>query len=335
MARAALIVMMVLFHSFGQAQLATSLDINQATNINRWMGLVSGSFPFLSGFLVSFRYFRVLQPTNKEIQGLISRGGKLLGLYLAINLSLIVFAWLFDEVPILVADPPSFTKLITAEHESMSYELLFPLGVIVLVGAGLLISRRYYRNDNFLRAALAAEAVFLAWSEELILVYVACGLAGLLLGAEFARPQVAAFLKRHWGAGLLALIPGVVLAVLEHSGPDFGLLYLLAVSGLFFAYHNLGRFSLFAKDGRVSRITMLLARGSLVIYIVHIPQLQVLGKITAPIFTESQLWLAFSSYVVVVLVSMCVMLMLMERYRPAVDQFLANWKLNPFRQPIG
>ena len=49
-ARAGLILMMLVFHSFGQAQLVTTLDIDQAFNVNRWVGLVTGSFPFLAGF---------------------------------------------------------------------------------------------------------------------------------------------------------------------------------------------------------------------------------------------------------------------------------------------
>ena len=37
-ARPGLIVMMLVFHSLGQAQLVASWDINANLNVNRWMG---------------------------------------------------------------------------------------------------------------------------------------------------------------------------------------------------------------------------------------------------------------------------------------------------------
>lgn len=326
-ARAGLIIMMLVFHSFGQAQLVTTLDIDQNYNVNRWMGQVTGSFPFLIGFLLGFRYLVGDGSGDVPVKGLITRGIKLIALFFAVNLLLIIVQQVFDAFPVRLPDTPSIQKLILADPKFVAYDLLMPLGEIVLIGAVLLKVRAVYQNDLLMRCSLVVAAIIMAWLGNLTMLYLACGMMGLALGSWFSIPEVSRTLRDHWQISLLALLPGIILTITEENGPDNGLLYLISVSGLFFAFHNLGRFALLRTDRLFSRITNRFARGSLMIYLVHIPILPFLAKFSGPLFSESDLWLAFFSLLAVITVSMGYFVYFMELYQPRINQSVQSLKL--------
>ena len=326
-ARAGLIIMMLVYHSFGQAQLVTTLDINPNYNVNRWMGQVTGSFPFLIGFLLGFRYLVDDGSGSVPIRGLVTRGIKLIGLFFLANLLLILVRQTFDDFPIRLPETPDIASLILADSEVVAYDLLMPLGEIVLIGAVLLKFRAVYQNNLLLmRCSLVVAAMIMAWSANLTMLYLACGMMGLVLGSWFSNSENSRELREQWQFGLLALLPGIILTITEENGPDNGLLYLISVSGLFFAFHNLGRFALLRTDGSFSRITKRFARGSLMIYLVHIPILPFLAKFLGPLFSESDLWLAFSSLLVVITISMGFFVYFMELYQGRFNKFVESLK---------
>ena len=85
-----MVAMMMIYHSFGDAQVAAifgpyfdaeSMRLNPNVNINRWMGLVSGSFPFLVGFLIAFRYFGLKYVGVIVVWNLVIRASKIIGLF--------------------------------------------------------------------------------------------------------------------------------------------------------------------------------------------------------------------------------------------------------------
>lgn len=327
-ARAGLIIMMLVYHSFGQAQLITTLDIDPNYNVNRWMGQVTGSFPFLIGLLLGFRYLVDDGSRSVPIWGLITRGIKLIGLFFLANLLLILVKQTFDDFPIRLPGTPDISSLILADSELVVYDLLMPLGEIVLLGAVLLKLRGVYQNNLLLmRCSLVVAAMIMAWSANLTMLYLACGIMGLALGSWFSNPENARKLRELWQFSLLALLPGIILTISEENGPDNGLLYLISVSGLFFAYHNLGRFALLRTDGLFSRITNRFARGSLMIYLVHIPILPFLAKFLGPLFSESDLWLAFFSLLVVITITMGFFVYFMELYQARINQSVQDLNL--------
>jgi len=142
--------MMLVFHSFGQAQLHTTLEIDQAFNVNRWMGLATGSFPFLVGFLIGFRYMGVESYGFRLIRGLTVRASKIIGLFFAANIVLVIIGLAVDEFPIRLPETPNIQSLLLADPGSVAYDLLMPLGEIILIGTGILLARMYYKNDLFL-----------------------------------------------------------------------------------------------------------------------------------------------------------------------------------------
>jgi hypothetical protein len=325
-ARAGLIIMMLVFHSFGQAQLATSMDIDQNVNINRWMGQVSGSFPFLIGFLLGFRYLVSGGSGYEQVRGLVTRGIKLISLFFVVNILLILVQQIFDGFPVRLPETHSIQSLLLADPESVAFDLLMPLGEIILIGAAMLMVRTVYQNNLMMQCSLGLAAVIMAWLGNISMLYLACGMTGMALGSWFARPENSRLLRERWQISLLALSPGIILTMTEVNGPDNGLLYLISVSGLFFAFHNLGRFALFRMDALFSRITNRFARGSLLIYLVHIPILPFLGKFAGLLFSESDLWLAFASLLVVITISMGFFVYFMELYQVRINQFGGSLK---------
>ena len=325
--RAGLILMMLVYHCFGHAQLITTLHIDQAFNVNRWMGLVTGSFPFLVGFLIGFRYMGDESHGFSLIRGLTVRSSKIIGLFFAANIVLVIFSLAVDEFPVRLPNTPNMQNLLLADAGYVVYDLLMPLGEIILIGAGILLARMYYKNDLILQCALIIGAIILAWSGNLLPLYLACGMVGIALGSLFARPVVKNALQRYWGICLMGFVPGIFLSVTETNGPDNSLLYLASVAGLFFAFQNLGRFGPFTSQGVVSRITILFARGSLMIYIVHIPILPFVAKLVGPLFAESDLWLAFSFLLVIMLLSMGALTYFVDLYGPRFNQNIFNLKL--------
>ena len=326
-ARAGLIIMMLVFHSFGQAQLVTTLDIDQNYNVNRWMGQVTGSFPFLIGFLLGFRYLVGDGSGGVPVRPLISRALKLIALFFVLNILLILVDQAFDDFPIPLPGTPDLQSLILADPGLVAYDLLMPLGEIVLIGAVLLKVRTVYQNDRFMRCSLAVAAIIMALFGNLTVLYLACGMMGLGLGSWFANPDNSIILRDRWQISLLGLLPGIILAITEKNGPDNGLLYLISISGLFFAFHNLGRFALWRKDGWFSRVTNRFARGSLMIYLVHIPILPFLAKFSGPLFSQSDLWLAFFALLAAITVNMGCFVYFMELYQPRINQSAQKLKL--------
>ena len=329
-ARAGLIFMMLFYHSFSNAQVASTLEVDPNFNINRWMGLVTGSFPYLMGFLIGFRYLGDVTKGFIEIQRLVVRASKLIIFFLAVNILLMILGPSLDKLTIPLPNTPDFQDILLANSSSVAYDLLMPLGEVALIGAVVVFARMHIRSDLFLLSILTIVAIILAQSGSVLLLYLACGIIGLTLGSVSGRPVVSQVLKRYWVIGLLGFVPGVILAISQTYGPDNALLYLASVAGLFFGFYNLGRFAVLRSDGTTSRIVKLFARSSLMIYIVHIPILKVLTKFSGQIFTETDLWLAFSVFAVFMFVTMGALAHVVDLYRPKFNQGLS--RLNILRR---
>ena len=319
--------MMLVFHCFGQSQIITTKEIDQDFNVNRWMGLVAGSFPFLVGFLIGFRYMGDESYGFRLIRGLTVRSSKIIGLFFAVNIVLVIIGLAVDEFPVPLPNTPNMQNLLLADSSYVAYDLLMPLGETILIGAGILLARMYYKNDLILQCALIIAAVILAWSGNLVPLYLACGMVGIALGSLFARPVIKNALQRYWGICLMGFVPGIFLSATEMNGPDNSLLYLASVVGLFFAFHNLGRFGPFRSQGPTSRITNIFARGSLMIYVVHIPVLAFVAQAIRPFFSESELWIAFSCLLLGATLSMGALVYFVELYSPRFTQSIFNLKL--------
>lgn len=313
-AKAALIAMMLLYHSFNNAQDATTTAIDQSININRWMGLVTGSFPFVVGFLIGLNYFGIAAPSLRRIWTLIVRGSKLIGLYLAANLALVLFILIFGRVSITLPKADNVAQILLSEPLHVVYDLLGPIAEIILIGAGLLLIKRYLRLNNMVvRVAAVGSAVLLAAFGNQLLLYLGCGLIGLSLGSISTDVRVRETLARYRWLAVAGLAPGIWLAFDRLVPQENGLVYLLSVTGLFFVYHYLGGLASFGREGPVSKITNLFSRSSLVIYIVHIPLLLLVTLLVSPLFNASQLWLAFAALSVFIFAVMGVLAYMLDR----------------------
>ena len=63
------------------------------------------------------------------------------------------------------------------------------------------------------------------------------------------------------------------------------------------------------------------------IYIVHIPILSFVAKVIRPLFAESDLWIAFSFLLLVVILSMGALVYFVDLYSPRFNQSIFNLKL--------
>ena len=323
-ARATYIAMMILYHCFVQAQAATS---EAAIDINRYLILVSGSFPFLAGFLISNHYFIEIFSGHKDTKRLAVRGFKLLSLYFFINIFLLAFA------PILLPDgvvAPSnniIDSILFVRPSEVVYDILAPLGLILIIGSllGLLYTNNVLRNAAQIQIICIVAAV--AFAVDGTHPYIACGILGIGIGFSRSDLAIDSYLAKSPPLGLPLVIFGLGLATLSEIPRSTGIFYLTAVACLFYALRSVGGRHFHPRATHIQNEINMFSQYSLLIYLVHVPVLVILTKLVMPIMPQSDTWPVFIAFTIFIFASMSLMIRAVSLLRKKLPLFDNAYRL--------
>lgn len=318
-ARATYITMMILYHCFVQAQAATS---EAAIDINRYLVLVSGSFPFLAGFLISNHYFIEIFSGHKNTKRLAVRGLKLLSLYFFINIFLLEFAPMLLPAGVVVASNSIIDSILFVRPAEVVYDILAPLGLILIIGSllGLLHTKKVLRSAEQIQIICIVAAV--AFAVEGTHPYIACGLLGIGIGFSRSDLVIDSYLARFPFLALPLVIFGLGLAVLSEAPRTAGVFYLTAVACLFYALRSVGGRHFYPRATHIQNEINMFSRYSLLIYLVHVPVLVVLTKLVMPIIPPSNtlpVFIAFTIFIFGLMSLMIRAVSLLRKKSPFVD----------------
>ena len=262
------VLMMIVYHCVFNAAKITGGDFLE---LNKYLILVSGSFPFLAGYMVSHHYFELAREGRDRISvALLVRGVRLLVIYVLMNV--LFLGYLVDVFPggIVTVGGDVMANIVAVDPQKVIYDILVPLGEIMIIGALVLLVKDYLRG---LSVVWLLVGVFTLTFYYIDLPYLACGVAGVIAGVK----GVDTLLREKFSSNIsviLALAFGVALAVYASSPRSTGLFYIAGVIFLFYAIVSLsgkaGKFGAWFENER-----KLYAAYSLVIYLVHVPLLVV------------------------------------------------------------
>ena len=258
------IFMMVAYHCFQNAIL---VSYDSFIDINRYLGLVSGSFPFLAGFLVSYHYLGTATTTDAVARRLLARATRLLAIYLLINLILVFFMRHILPVDILPQADKPWLMVLSGNARYVAYDILLPIAFTLFFGS--VIALLTQRTSITGLPVLAVACMLIAAVSNH--AYLASGLLGLAVGF---RP-VDGFLRtvtRPPFAIALALAYGLVFTANFNEPRNQPLLYVLGVLTLFSAIRTIGNRYSIRNKAALHEIN-LYAKYTLIIYLVHVPVL--------------------------------------------------------------
>jgi peptidoglycan/LPS O-acetylase OafA/YrhL len=258
------IFMMVAYHCYESVRL---LSQNGMININYYLGLVSGSFPFLAGFLVSYHYLHIIRPGSYSISArLLGRGTRLLAIYALINVVLVF--WLYDFLgnALLPVSPHPWLSILYGESIYVAYDILVPIGLVLIIGsAGALLQARIGSRSKLPIQVLTGIgiAVTIATGHPGL----ASGLAGIVLGFR----STDAFMMNIFRVRLVwlsAALYGLIFAIMYSKAHVT--LYVIGVLTLFYVA-RIGATMLPLHRPLVAREVGLFGKYSLLIYLFHVP----------------------------------------------------------------
>lgn len=305
------IAMMVVYHCF---QVSQSLADEEMVNINRYLGLVSGSFPFLAGFLISHHYLKKLRAGDYSLGiKLIGRGARLLAIYAVINAAILF--WLqhiSDNWPFPKSENP-WLSIIYVNPTYVAYDILAPLGLIMVIGGAC--ATLYARTGQASAASL--QTLFGIGGTTLAILtehpYLASGLAGMTLGVATIDAVITrAFTNRILLIG--AALYGPVFAIAFASPRNHETLYVLGVITLFYLIRGCAAF-MKLRSSELHYEIRLYGSYSLLIYIAHVPVLVFLSYNMQYLMTALPGTVIFAAFLVIIYILLSVFLRLVERVR--------------------
>jgi hypothetical protein len=286
--KGALVLIMVLYHW---------INYFQGPHDNRYLRFLTPSFICISGFLISHIYLSKYGIMNPRLpMRLITRGLKILGVFLLLNVIMIFLAGGPGNGRLLLSDLTASNLvavfvtgniLIPGLGKGVAFYILVPISYLLMLSAVLLIVNRIYKYIFHLTFAFFLLSILiLRWNglESSNLEMLAIGLLGVLFG-YIPIEKINAFVRHPYFLGLAyvcyvgAITMWNVIYPLQVIGVCLSLmiLYLLGDQGgeagrLRSRVILLGNYSLFGYIAQIA-ILQLLRRG-----LVHLnPRAAVLG----------------------------------------------------------
>jgi peptidoglycan/LPS O-acetylase OafA/YrhL len=258
------IFMMVAYHCYESVRL---LSQDGMININYYLGLVSGSFPFLAGFLVSYHYLHIIRPGSYSISArLLGRGIRLLAIYLLINV--VLAFWIYDFLgnPSIPVSPHPWLSILNAESNYVAYDILVPIGFVLIIGSACALLQA--RIGNRLKMPIQ---VLIGIGIAITIATGHPGLASGLTGIVLGFRSTDTFMMRIFRLPLVwlgAALYGLIFAIM-YSKAHIGL-YVIGVITLFYVA-RIGATMLPLHRPLVAREMGLFGKYSLLIYLFHVP----------------------------------------------------------------
>ncbi len=305
--RAVYILMMIFYHCY---EIAFRSGAATTFNANLYLGLVTGSFPWLAGFLVSYHYLKQDKSLAAKTSGrLFSRGLRLLIIYASANLLVLVY---FPEIL-----PPGFmlsgerplTIIISTDPDYVAYDILVSLGLVMILGSMAVRIYGWYGNKALIPLQFVLGCIaplVLVLSDHLLL---ACGLAGFYFGFAATDTLFSAIYRRSVIV-VISLAYGLALASMTNPKMT-GLGYVVAVFMLFYSVREIGR-RWRCGEKWLAREIDLYAQYSLFIYLTHVALLLLPRHLLPQMSQELPVSLLFFILLAAVLLTMSILTRVVE-----------------------
>lgn len=309
-ARSTYIVMMIVYHCFTQAN---KLDPGFIPDINKYLLLVSGSFPFLAGFLVGHHYLKQsFAGASDTASRLFIRGSRLLLIYLVSNIAIVYVLTELSIQGVVSKSDNHLASIFSVNPVEVIYDILVPLGLTLMAGAMLVysaskIGRGKYQNLHYFIPA----AIGLAMAIDGEHPYMACGLIGIAVGNNSLDELIVSTYRRYRTLVYVSLLYGLALAIYSEDPRFAGVLYLAGVMSLFYALRS---FNIDATEQSklIARERVLYSKHSLLIYLVHVPLIVIIVTQTlVPVNMFSSEFL-FAALLMIIFVSMSLLIRLVD-----------------------
>jgi hypothetical protein len=264
-----LVVLMVGYHALS---IATTADAEAF----RYIRFISGSFIFISGFvIVRYTLERFGGQPAATSQHLIWRGLKIVALFTALNLAIVISGIgnvAKQQLGLGAYVANAATIYLAGDGGTASFAILLPIGYLMIAAPVVLAL--------FVRAPVAAPPALLMVSLLLIahpavgdrwlnVDFMLVGLAGMTLGA----PWWACRLFETGAPRVIVLAPALALTLwFTGRWGGQGPLYVVGVASIFKLLHDGARRQ--PESGAVMRVATLLGRYSLFAYIAQIALIQ-------------------------------------------------------------
>ena len=264
--------MMITYHCFHIANYDQSFDIN----INRYLGYVSGSFPFMAGYFVSAYYFESFKEQSILIfKRLFIRGIKLILIYITLNLIFIYVVNNHIDLNVTTKSDTPIISILVGDPPRVIYDILYSIGIILIFGATLSVihEKIISRSNQYTLVILMSLLSIMLYINGSILI--ASGIMGIIAGISPIRKH----LEKIYSNGYIIIISylfGLLAAILiDHIRQEM-LIYLLCITTLFFSLKHSYTYLKLHIDK--SNIIHLFSRYSLFIYLFHVPVLVLYSK---------------------------------------------------------
>jgi peptidoglycan/LPS O-acetylase OafA/YrhL len=270
-----LVLIMVLYHWI-------NYFIGPQWGYYEYLRFLTPSFIFISGFMISHVYLSKYSVSDARLpRRLSSRGLKLLGIFVVLNLSRLIIIpalgtavieksefgpWALFAIFVSGNLPVSGSKLV-------SFSILVPISYLLLLSGTMMYPMRAFRHSFHVVCALLLLAILvldLMGMQSLTLEFVAVGMMGVLTGF-MSITSVSKFVQHPLAVGLAYAI--YLVAITKWNVP-FPLLVPGVVLSLMVIYYvgAIGK-----KIGPIKRTAILLGKYSLFGYIAQIGILQILS----------------------------------------------------------
>jgi peptidoglycan/LPS O-acetylase OafA/YrhL len=274
--KGALVFLMVVYHWL-------NYFVSPQGDFYRYLRFITPSFIFITGFLVSNVYLSKYSLADPRLpKRLVSRGLKILGIFVCLNLAISV---LLQGHQSIVTLPPVFcvrnlltlfvsgNTSVVGQGKAASFFILVPIGYLLLLSGGLTIGCRFYRYSFHLLCATLAVSIIMLKVRGLAsahLEFLTIGLLGVIAG-NVSIHRINAFIKRRqlllvclYACYTLAITIWDVIYPLQIVGVCLSvmLMYLLgthdnAHAGTYRTVVLLGNYSLFAYIAQVAILQLL------------------------------------------------------------------------------
>lgn len=317
--RSTYIIMMIVYHCFTQAN---KLDPGFVLDINRYLILVSGSFPFLAGFLIGYHYLRQsFTGAIDTASRLFIRGSRLLLLYLVSNVVIIYVLSKLKIEGVINSSDDHLMSIFTVNSSEVIYDILVPLGLILMTGAllvyiaskntGMKYQKLYYIFPAVIGLVLAFDGRH---------PYMACGLLGIALGNNLIDGVIVSVYSRYRAIVYVSLLYGLSLAIVYDDLRYSGAFYLVGVITLFYAVRSFKQAGL-SQVSIIANELVLYSRYSLFIYLVHVPLIIIIvTQSIVPIDMFPSVFV-FTVLLLIVFISMSFLIRLVDRLYVTSNNF--------------
>ena len=323
-ARSTYIIMMITYHCFSNVY---SRSPSFMPDINLYLVLVSGSFPFLAGFLIGNYYLnKVTAVSNETSIRLATRGLRLLLIYILANILVLYTLKDIISQPLFAKTTHPLMSILSVNPSYVVFDILVPLGAILIIGAVLVTLANNASSNNLILYTLVVGLCGIILAIDARHPYMACGLTGITLGHQRLEKMIIPIYNKYRAAIVLSFVYGLLLSILCEAPRDMGIFYVVGVVLLFYSIRGFA-LAVNITNGIIAKELSFYSRYSLLIYLTHVPLLLFIVNQKVIPLTGAPPMLLFMGLMFVIFTAMSLLIRFIDRMRNYSPWFNKSYAL--------